>query len=313
MGDLSMADTNTLEPGRAQPPLPASIEVSPKGAATREELPGLFPAGTEVFVTDIGIDPVDMIVSGARRLTDMGYKPVMHIPARRFESEEALEARIKRLAEEAGVRAALCIAGEPDRQAGPFAGSIEVMRTGVFDRYGFTDIAVAGHPEGNRGMDTDTLMAILREKTDFQAETDAKIRIATQFGFDADAFITWSRLLADYEISVPVHLGVAGPAKITTLLKYAAMCGVGNSIKFLKKRAGALAALATSYSPEAFCGPVENHVLDSAATPVAGFHVFPFGGMAKAAEWLHDRGSFRLSDDANEAAASDPTRVMAHL
>ena len=290
-----MADLNQAEPGRPQPPLPASIEVSPKAAATREELPGLFPEGTEVFVTDIGIDPLDMIVAGTRRLSDLGYKPVMHIPARRMESAEALEMRVRRLAEEGGVRAALCVAGKPDRQQGPFGSSIEVMRTGVFDRYGFTDLAVAGHPEGNRGMDTDTLMAILREKTGFQAETDADIRIATQFGFDADAFVTWSRLLADYEISVPLHLGVAGPAKITTLLKYAAMCGVGNSIKFLKKRAGALAALATTYSPEAFCGPVENHVRESAASPIAGFHVFPFGGMGKAAEWLHDRGSFRVT------------------
>ena len=92
-----------------------------------------------------------------------------------------------------------------------------------------------------------------------------------------------------------MHLGVAGPAKITTLIKYAAMCGVGNSISFLKKNALSLTALATSHSPEGVVGPIEQHVLANPASVIKQIHIFPFGGLKKSSEWLVDRGSWNLN------------------
>src|SRR5207245_2183631 len=92
-------------------------------------------------------------------------------------------------------------------------------------------------------------IAALRMKSAWAERSGARMRIVTQFGFDADKFIAWADGLAALGLDLPVHLGVAGPAKITTLLKYAALCGVGNSLNFLKKRSVSLAALATSHSP----------------------------------------------------------------
>jgi methylenetetrahydrofolate reductase (NADPH) len=72
------------------------------------------------------------------------------------------------------------------------------------------------------------------------------------------------------------------------------MCGVGNSVNFLKRNALSLTTLATSHSPETVVGPIENHVLTSASTPVRQIHVFAFGGLKKTSEWLTERGSWDI-------------------
>ena len=120
------------------------------------------------------------------------------------------------------------------------------------------------------------------------------MRIVTQFGFDAKKFIAWADTLKNDGIDLPVHLGVAGPAKITTLIKFAAMCGVGNSISFLKKNALSLTTLATSHSPETVVGPIESHLLTNTSTPIRQIHVFAFGGLKKTSEWLIERGSWDI-------------------
>ncbi len=135
----------------------------------------------------------------------------------------------------------------------------------------------------------------MRLKKNFGERTGARIRVVTQFGFDADRFIRYSESLREHGVDLPVHLGVAGPAKITTLIKYAAMCGVGNSISFLKKNALSLTALATSHSPEGVVGPIEQHAIANPASAIKQIHVFPFGGLKKSSEWLVDRGSWNLN------------------
>ena len=118
------------------------------------------------------------------------------------------------------------------------------------------------------------------------------VRIVTQFGFDAEKFTTWAEGLSTSGIDLPVHLGVAGPAKLTTLVKFAAMCGVGNSISFLKKRMGAVLTLASGFDPDEIVNPIEARALQMENSPIAQIHVFPFGGVKKSADWLRERGTW---------------------
>lgn len=272
----------------------ASIEVAPRQAIESADLPGLFPKGTDVYVTDIGTDTNQTLVNAAKRLRSMGYEPVPHFASRRLTTRPALEERIKMMSEEAGVKNVLVIGGGLERQAGEFSSTMEVLETGFFDQYGITKIGIAGHPEGSPEFSEEVALQALRLKKSFAERSDAQLRIVTQFGFDADKFIGWADGLKEQGIDLPVHLGVAGPAKITTLIKYAAMCGVGNSISFLKKNALSLTTLATSHSPETMVGPIEKHVLSSTTTPVRQIHVFAFGGLKKTSEWLEDRGSWDI-------------------
>ncbi|MEM8839530.1 MAG: methylenetetrahydrofolate reductase [Pseudomonadota bacterium] len=275
--------------------IPASIEVSPKLILEKDEYVGLFPKGTQTYVTDIGTHSHTDLARVARKLTDAGYRPVQHIAARRLTSEEALDQHLARLTQEGGLDEVLVIAGEADRQMGAFSSSMDVLRTGLLDKHGIKGIGVAGHPEGNPSAPEGEVYNILREKAEFQSETDAAMRIITQFGFDGDAFANWAWHVKAVGIDLPIHLGVAGPAKITTLLKFAAMSGVGNSLKFLKKRAGALTALATSHSPEPVVEPIEAFWQENPGGPIAQIHIFAFGGLKKSAEWLAERGSWDIN------------------
>lgn len=272
----------------------ASIEVAPKQAIESEDLPGLFPTGTRVYITDIGTDSAETLTKAARRMHELGYSPVPHFASRRLTTRDRLEARVRMMTQEAGVTDVLIIGGGLDKPAGEFTSTMEVLETGLFDKFGIKQIGVAGHPEGSPDFSEAVAVAALRLKKEFGERTGARMRIVTQFGFDAKVFIDWAEGLRNHGIDLPVHLGVAGPAKITTLIKYAAMCGVGNSVTFLKKNALALTALATTHSPEGVVGPIERHVHANPASAIKQVHVFPFGGLKKSSEWLVERGSWDI-------------------
>lgn len=271
----------------------ASIELSARQAIESTDLPGLFPAGTRVYIADLGGTDSQTQVAAARRLRHLGFEPVPHLAARRLTSKAALNERIAALAGDAGVSDMLIIGGGMTRPAGAFSSSLEVLETGLLDQYEIKDVGVAGHPEGSPDVPENVAIEALRLKQAFGERTGARVRIVTQFGFDPERAINWATSLDRHGIDLPVHLGVAGPAKLTTLLKYAAMCGVGNSINFLKKRALSLAALASSQSPETVVGPIEEHYRRKPDSAIRQIHVFPFGGIQRAAEWLETRGTWR--------------------
>jgi methylenetetrahydrofolate reductase (NADPH) len=284
--------------------IPASIEVAPKQAIESADLPGLFPAGSRVYITDIGTDPTDVLVAAAKRVASLGYKPVPHFASRRLTTKAALEDRIKRTVAEAGVSDVLVIGGGLEKPAGEFASSMEVLKTGLFEGYGIKEIGVAGHPEGSPDFSEATAIQALKEKQAWAAEKGVDVRIVTQFGFDAKKFISWAEGLRANGIELPVHLGVSGPAKITTLIKFAAMCGVGNSISFLKKNALSVTAMALGHNPEEIVGPIERHFQANPNGPVQQIHIFPFGGLKKSSEWLVERGSWGKNSTQPSAMAA---------
>ncbi len=280
----------------------ASMEVSAKHVHDAKLNVGMLPTGTRVYVTDVGVDPVAEIVSACQKITDMGYIAVPHIPARRIESESALESRLSGLVNDAGVNDILIIAGEADIQMGPYSQSLEILQTGLVDKLGIKHVGLGGHPEGNPAYAGQDVMEVLCNKMSFGNNSDAEFRIVTQFGFDGTKFIQWAKDVKAAGIDAPIHLGVAGPAKITTLIKYAAMCGVGNSLNFFKKRTSAIAQLATKHSPEDVVGPIEQ-VWATGETNITQIHVFPFGGLQASATWLIERGSYDFSNPIQAAHA----------
>lgn len=271
----------------------ASIEISPNQAKESADLPALFPPGVRVYMTDIGTDTTDTITRGAARLNDLGYVAVPHFASRRLTSRQSLEERVKRLTQEAGVSDVLIIGGGLDTPAGEFTSSLEVLETGVFDKYGIKHIGVAGHPEGTPDFTDETARHALRLKQAFAERSDAEMRIVTQFGFDAEGFVRWADGLKDSGVHLPVHLGAAGPAKLATLVKYAMMCGVGESVRFIKKRAASVSTMVKGFDPDEVVEPIERHVNEATDTPIAQIHVFPFGGLKKSTEWLKRRGSWQ--------------------
>jgi methylenetetrahydrofolate reductase (NADPH) len=259
-----------------------SIEVMPRTAARIEDFRAILPAGTRVYVAHIdGTDFSDMLAT-ARRLVDEGFAVMPHIPARGLACKAELDARVAAYAD-VGVREALVIAGGIATPRGPFAEALEVLRTGVFDARGFTRLHVAGHPEGNRDIDPaggDTrALAALKAKADFAAGTDAQMAIATQFAFELAPVVAWTDRLRAAGIALPVYLGVAGPARLQTMLKFAMACGVGPSLRVLQRRAADLTRLMLPFEPTEFLAELAAHKAAHPDSPIERVHFFPLGGI----------------------------------
>jgi methylenetetrahydrofolate reductase (NADH) len=265
-----------------------SIEVMPRTAARIEDFRAILPAGTRVYVAHIdGTDFADMLAP-ARRLVDEGFQVMPHFPARGIESRGELERRIAAYAD-VGVRQALVIAGGIDRPRGPYVESMQLLETGLFDAHGFTDLHVAGHPEGNRDIDPaggeGNVMDALHAKNAFQRHTDARMAIATQFCFEPAPVIAWAERLRAAGITLPVHLGAAGPAKLQTMLKFAMACGVGPSLRVLQRRGADLTKLMLPFEPTEFLAEIAAHKAAHPEFAVERVHFFPLGGITATTDY----------------------------
>ena len=166
---------------------------------------------------------------------------------------------------------------------------MQLLETGLFEAAGFTRLHGAGHPEGNKDIDPDggltNVEEALRWKQAYAAESSADMAIATQFAFDAAGVLRWTDRLAEIGITLPVHLGIAGPAKLQTLIKFAIACGVGPSVAVVQKRARDLTRLVLPFEPTDFLGDLAKGLAERPGRPIETIHVFPLGGIRAAAEY----------------------------
>lgn len=269
-----------------------SIEVMPRTAAGVEDFRALLPAGTRVYIAHIEGTPIEDMVATAARLRAEGFEPMPHLPARIIKSRAQLADWLARYRADAGVKQALLLGGGVSTPAGEFDSSMQMIETGLFD--GFERLHVAGHPEGNKDIDPDgsdrAIMAALRWKQAFSERTDAKMAIATQFCFEAGPVIDWVNGIKAAGIDLPVHIGVAGPAKLQTLLKFAIACGVGPSLRVLQKRAMDVTKLLLPYEPTEFLTELAAHKAENPDFGIEAVHFFPLGGIKTNATWAADHG-----------------------
>lgn len=269
-----------------------SIEVMPRTAANVEDFRALLPAGTRVYIAHIEGTPIEEMVATAARLRREGFEPMPHFPARIIASRAMLADWINRYKAEADVKQALLLAGGVAKPAGEFESSMQLIESGAFD--GFERLHVAGHPEGNKDIDPDgsdrNVMEALRWKQKFADSTDAKMALATQFCFDAKPVIAWVDRLAAEGIRIPVHIGIAGPAKLQTLIKFAIACGVGPSLKVLQKRAMDVTKLLLPYEPTDVVAALAAHKAKNPDFGIEAVHFFPLGGIKTNATWAIQHG-----------------------
>jgi len=272
----------------------ASIETSARRGDEVSAYRGLLPRGTRVFVTWIPGATAAHAVDISRRLREIGLHPVPHIAARELSSEAEARSLVRQLRQEAAVTDLLLIAGDAPVARGPFADSLDLLRTGLLDRSGIERLGVAGYPEGHQRAGEPEWLDAFQRKRALAARQGLELYVVTQFGFDGAAIVDWLKRLRAAGVQTPVWIGMAGPAQVTTLVKYGIRCGIGNSLRLLKARPGQWAGLLTAQGPE----PV---LLAAAEAPealgIAGVHLFAFGGFARTAGWIARvaAGEFTLS------------------
>lgn len=267
------------------------------------EVEGLQP-GTVVNVTFLVGSDIDDTIGLCKRLQDAGMNAVAHVPARGFSGLRDVEAYFDRLAD-CGVREVLVLGGGADQPMGSLSEAMQILESGLLQKYNFSRIGVAAHPEGHPDVSNDVMEEALLRKAEWACANSVDLYYETQFCFEPQPLIEWEEHVRKLLVKrlgttaklPPVHLGVAGPAKIHNLIKFASMSGVGASIRFVSKYATNVMKLATTAAPDELIAGLAAYQTSESACLFQRLHFYTFGGLKPTLRWANSAaaGKFELA------------------
>jgi len=261
------------------------LEVTPASASKVDRFEDFLPRGTSVNVTFLPGANIQDTIDVSQRLSLEGFNPVPHIAARNFETEYALEEFLDKLVSKANVSEVLVIAGGISKPMGPYANSMQILSSGLLEKYKIKKLGVAGHPEGSPDISSTEIHSALREKNDWAQNSNIDVYIATQFCFEANPIISWEQKIRRAGNKLPIHIGLPGLATLKTLLKFAQSSGIGPSIRVLRRQSKNVAKLILIREPDVILSKLADSIAIDPNSLISKIHFYPFGGIAKTAAW----------------------------
>tara|TARA_Y100001970_G_scaffold3179_1_gene3712 strand:+ start:304 stop:825 length:522 start_codon:yes stop_codon:yes gene_type:complete len=162
-----------------------------------------------------------------------------------------------------GVKQALVIGGSAE-PIGDYHCSLQILETGLFEGF---KIGIAGHPEGSPDISDSDLDKAMKDKKPFADY------IVTQWLLNPEPI---NKFISKQ--SLPVHVGITGPLKLTSLIKFANIVGAKNSLNFIKSNASKAINLLKPSDP--------NELIDQVKKSTGHFHIYTFGGLKETNKWL---------------------------
>ena len=263
-----------------------STEVTPTSASKIDNFQDHLSLGTSINVTFLAGSHLRDTVEVCKRVNEEGFNPVPHIVARNFENTKALEVFLDLLVSTADVCEVLVIAGGIATPLGPFSDSLQILNSGLLEKYQIRKVGVAGHPEGSPDIGKDKLATAISDKNHWAKNSDIEAYITTQFCFDVPSIITWEKNIRRDGNNLPIHIGIPGPATLNTLIKFATMSGIGPSIRVLKRQTKNLAKLVFTQDPYNIIEGIAYAKSQDPDCLLKQLHFYPFGGLAKTAAWI---------------------------
>ncbi len=263
-----------------------SIETTPNVYEKYGNFSGFLGKKHNIYITFLPDEKSENVIKTAKKLKLEGYDVIPHLPARTIKNNNELERYIGDLANESGCTKILIIGGGGS-QSGEISSSMDVLETDLLSKFKFKQVGVAGHPEGSPDISDDNLDLAIKQKNEFSKNVDFEMYLATQFFFEANSLIKWEKHLNKIGNKLSIHAGIPGPASIKTLINYARSCGIGNSLRFIKKQAFNLTKLATLSTPDKLIYDLADYAINNKDTNLTKIHFYAFGGMKKTSEWLN--------------------------
>jgi len=264
----------------------ASIEVNVPDVKHLAASKALLSPGTKIYVSHLPKQEWSETELACRAVHDAGFKPIPHIPVRLLPDVATLEQMLMRLATHAHADEVLLISGDYPQAIGPFANVSEVLRTGLLSKHGFKRVSIAGHPEGHPKVALEEIRRAELEKALLAEQAGLEATLLTQFFFESAPFLEWAAELRAKGVKAHLVGGLAGPAGLATLFKYALRCGAGPSIRALGARPTSVMKLLGDHGPETVMHELAA-ARAAASVEFSGVHLFCFGGFLRTCTWLH--------------------------
>jgi methylenetetrahydrofolate reductase (NADPH) len=264
--------------------LEGSLEVSDLDFQQFEAARAQLRAGQRVFVSHLPGQSWARTFDMCAHLAGAGLDPVPHVPVRLLRSRGEFAA-ILRNARDVGVREPLLISGDYREAVGPYSSVLDTLLSDELPAQGFARVSFAGHPEGHPTVPAQTIRAAQVDKWRQADALGLEVTFVTQFFFAADAFTGWARDLRSAGVRARLVAGLAGPVGIGKLVRLAARCGVGPSMRALTARATTVFKLLADHDPTELLRELSSPAHGAAGLP-DGIHVFAFGGLSRTAAWL---------------------------
>jgi methylenetetrahydrofolate reductase (NADPH) len=262
----------------------ASLEITPSEQKNLPLLREILAKGSAIYVSHVPNTTLAHVIETALAVQDSGFQATPHILARRISYPETLRAALAQLVAH-GVEQVLLVAGDTEHAAGEYDSTLDVFASGILERSGIKRIGVAGYPEGQRGIGPTLLANALKAKQAFADHSGIPLFIVTQFGFNGNALRDWEPELAGLDVRLPIRAGLAGPAPLSKIIKYAMLCGIGASLRTVMRNLSAISGIADIATTP------EQHLMRlmqlPSSTRVVAPHFFSFGGAVETARWIN--------------------------
>ena len=222
----------------------------------------VLPKVKDVYITMLPGNDFRDVAKKAKELAQSGFNPVPHFPARSIKNLKDLKDYVS-MCRDFGVKQALVIGGS-SKPIGDYHCSLQLLETGLFKGF---KIGIAGHPEGSPDISDSDLEKAMQDKKPFADY------IVTQWLLNPDSI---NKFISKQ--SLPVHVGITGPLKISSLIKFANIVGAKNSINFIKSNATKALDLLRPSDP--------NELIEKVKSSTNKFHIYTFGGLKETNKWL---------------------------
>ena len=202
------------------------------------------------------------VANKAKELVQNEFNPVPHFPARSIKNLNELKDYVS-MCKDFGVKQALVIGGSTE-PIGDYHCSLQLLESGLFEGL---KIGIAGHPDGSPDISDSDLEKAMKDKMPFADY------IVTQWLLDSQPIAKFIS-----KQTLPVHVGITGPLKISSLLKFASIVGAKNSLNFLKSNATKAVDLLKPKDP--------NDLIENLKKLTENFHIYTFGDLKETNKWL---------------------------
>jgi methylenetetrahydrofolate reductase (NADPH) len=246
---------------------------------TEQAVVDWVPAGMTVTVTASPVKGLEPTVELAEKLAGRGYRVVPHLAARSVASQAHLDEIVARLTA-SGVDDVFVPGGDATHPAGPFDGALPLLER--LDELGrpFGRVGITGYPESHPKIHDDITIQAMWDKRKYATY------IVSNVCFDPAGLGRWIGRIRARGVTLPLYVGLAGPAERSRLLKMAAVAGAAESARFITRHPGWILRFWApgGYSPDRFLGRAAAFITSPAAA-VAGLHLFTFNQLQPAEQW----------------------------